>query len=208
MGAEAILLSAGESSRMGKPKALLDWFGMPLVTAQIHYLLQGGIDRVIVVTGAHHMQISNVVSAQENAVVVENRDWASGKTTSIKAGIAALSDECDTIVLLAVDQPRPAWVIARTLTSHRDAGRPVTSPRYAGHGGHPLIFDIQLLSELASITEENEGVREIMKRYERDMNRVYFDDPVVRIDLNTVEDYEAALLLQPRVSAQPTREEC
>lgn len=203
MSVEAILLAAGESSRMGKPKALLGWFGEPLVNAQIGSLIRGGIDMVIVVTGAHHEEISRSAQSEPNTVIVNNGEWALGKTTSIKAGLSKLSPNCETIVLLAVDQPRPSWVVERALNSHRDSGKSVTSPRYSGHGGHPLFFDASLLRELSEISEEREGVREVMKRYDEEMNRVYFDNPIVRFDLNTPDDYEAALTTYPSLAARP-----
>ena len=202
MSVEAILLSAGESSRMGKPKALLDWFVESLVEAQIRSLIEGGIDRVIVVTGAHHADISRSVQSVSNTVIVNNAEWRSGKTTSIKAGLSKLTPNCETIVLLAVDQPRPSWVVERALVSHRDSGRLVTSPRYSGHGGHPLFFDASLLDELSDISEEREGVREVMKRYDEEMNRVYFDNPIVRFDLNTPADYQDALTTYPPLAAK------
>ena len=202
MGAEAILLSAGESSRMGRPKALLDWFGIPLVNAQINSLTEGGIDRVVVVTGAHHQEIMNELVADTEVVVINNPNWLEGKTTSIKTGLSVIGADCETIVLLAVDQPRPAWVVERALTSHVASGRLVTSPRYSGHGGHPLFFDVSLLPELANISEEREGVREVMKRHEETMNRVYFDNRIVRFDLNTPEDYEEALTTYPSLADQ------
>ena len=202
MGAEAILLAAGESSRMGKPKALLDWFGTPLVVAQVNSLHDGGAEQVIVVTGAHHGEIHSVASRLVDTTIVNNADWASGKTTSIKTGLSALSNECDTIILLAVDQPRPSWVVERALNSHRASGCVVTSPRYSGHGGHPLIFDISILDQLSNISEEREGVREVMKRYEDEMNRAYFKNPVIRLDLNTPDDYETALSKYPDLVAK------
>lgn len=203
MSVEAILLSAGESSRMGKPKALLDWFGQPLINSQICSLIEGGVDLVIVVSGAHHKEISRSVESVPNTVIVNNAEWASGKTTSIKTGLSKLTPNCEIIVLLAVDQPRPAWVVERALRSHRASGRMVTSPRYSGHGGHPLIFDASLLQELSDISEEREGVREVMKRYDEEINRVYFDNPIVRFDLNTPEDYETALTTYPSLVARP-----
>ena len=203
MSVEAILLAAGESSRMGKPKALLGWFGEPLVNAQIGSLIRGGIDMVIVVTGAHHEEISRSAQSEPNTVIVNNGEWALGKTTSIKAGLSKLSPNCETIVLLAVDQPRPSWVIERALNSHLASGKWVTSPRFSGHGGHPLFFDASLLQELCNISEEREGVREVMKRYDEEMNRVYFDNSIVRFDLNTPDDYEAALTTYPSLAARP-----
>ena len=203
MGAEAILLAAGESSRMGKPKALLDWFGTPLVVAQANSLLNGGAKRVTVVTGVHHDLIRQVVPDKPDVTVINNPNWRSGKTTSIKTGLSALSDECDTIILLAVDQPRPSWVVRRALDSHRNSGCEVTSPRYSGHGGHPLLFDISILDQLKNISEVREGVREVMKQYEDEMNRAYFDNPVIRLDLNTPADYEAALSKYLVLAAKP-----
>ncbi len=185
---------------MGVPKALLDWFGTSLVNAQINALINGGLDRVIVVTGAHHKEISNELPEDAKVFAVNNPDWFKGKTTSIKAGLSAISDVCETIVLLAVDQPRPAWVVKRALESHIASARPVTSPRYSGHGGHPLFFDASLLPELSNISEEWEGVREIMKRYEDTMNRVYFDNRVVRLDLNTPKDYADAITIYPSLA--------
>lgn len=185
---------------MGTPKALLDWFGVPLVKAQINSLFEGGVERVVVVTGAHHDEIEKVVASESDVEVVSNPDWAQGKTTSIKAGLAAIEDGCETLLLLAVDQPRPAWVVKQALRSHTASGRPVTSPRYSGHGGHPLIFDATIFEELARISEEREGVREIMKRYEDTMNREYFESAVVRFDLNTPEDYARALLAYPSLA--------
>ena len=200
MAVEAILLSAGESSRMGKPKALLEWFGTTLVSAQIRTLRDAGADRVIVVTGMHHDEIVEAVDANPYVNVVNNRNWSSGKTTSIKAGLKNLSVECETIILLAVDQPRPAWVVRVALRSHIASDRQVTSPRYDGHGGHPLFFDADVLPELSIISEEREGIREVMKRHEQDMNRVCFTNPIVRFDLNTPEDYQTALTSYPALS--------
>ena len=201
MGAEAILLAAGESSRMGRPKSLLEWFGQPLVLAQTESLIDGGAERVIVVTGIHHDEISQVVWDHPRVTLANNADWATGKTTSIKTGLDHLSAECQTIIVLAVDQPRPDWVIERTLQSHIAAQRPITSPRYNGHGGHPLLFDISIIDELGNISEKREGLREVMQKHDEDVNRVYFDNPVVRFDLNTPADYDTAIGIYPSLSA-------
>ncbi len=203
MVVEAILLSAGESSRMGTPKALLDWFGQSLVLAQAEALFEGGVNRVIVVTGAHHNEISDTIADQPNITVAANPDWSRGKTTSIKSGLRELSSSCQTLIVLAVDQPRPAWVINQAIQSHLHSKCPVTSPRYSGHGGHPLLFDAALLPELSNISEEHEGLRNVMKRYDQAMNRVYFDNPVVRFDLNTPDDYENALKTYPSLAENP-----
>lgn len=200
----AILLSAGESTRMGTPKGLLDWFGAPLAQRQAEALLEAGADEVYVVTG-HRGDEVGAVLPDGRVKRVHNPDYAQGKTTSIKAGLAALPNDVDTIILLAVDQPRPAWLIRQVLQAHQESRAPVTSPRYRGRGGHPLIFDGALRDRLTSITEEKEGVREVMEEHREGMARVEVDTPLARLDMNTSDAYEEALRIfpDPRVTPQP-----
>lgn len=178
---------------MGRPKPLLPWDGKTLVEAQVASLLAGGVDEVFVVTGKSDAVVAPIVDSLEHAHRVHNPDFAKGKTTSVRAGVAALPAGVNAIVLLAVDQPRPAWVVRRVLESHLSSNAPFTSPRFNGHGGHPLVFDGAFCGELASITEENEGIREVFRRHEVRMNSVEFDSEIVRLDINTPEAYERAL---------------
>lgn len=193
MTVAAILLAAGESSRMGRPKPLLPWNGETLVEAQVANLLAGGAAEVYVVTGKSDAAVAPILDGLEHAHRVHNPDYAAGKTTSVRAGVAALPAGTSTILLLAVDQPRPAWVIRRVLESHLASHAPITSPRFRGHGGHPLVFDGALRDELGSVTEENEGIREVFHRHEARMNTVEFVNEIVRLDINTPEAYKSAL---------------
>ncbi|NQW20945.1 MAG: nucleotidyltransferase family protein [Chloroflexi bacterium] len=191
--AVGILLAAGESNRMGSPKALLPWRGTTLLEYQMNSLLQGGCDKVIVVTGKYDAEMAPLLTERPGIIRAYNPQYLEGKTTSIKAGIRELPDVIHSIVLLAVDQPRPAWVIEKVLRLHTDFRADVTSPGFDGHGGHPLVFDGQLRPELMEITEEDEGVRSIFRKPDIDHHRVKFDSAIVRLDINTPEAYEAAL---------------
>jgi molybdenum cofactor cytidylyltransferase len=201
----AILLAAGESSRMGQPKPMLPWRGEKLVEAQVKALLEGGADEVYVVTGKSDAEVAPVLRHMPHVHRVHNPRFAEGKTTSVRAGIAALPGDVSAIILLAVDQPRPAWVVRKALESHLASGAPFTSPRFEGHGGHPLIFDGSLRGELSRIAEEREGIREVFKRHEAKMNAVQFDSPIIRLDLNTPEAYERALAEYEELSQAPER---
>ncbi len=191
--AVGILLAAGESSRMGRPKGLLPWRGTTLLEYQMNSLLQGGCDKVVVVTGKYDVEMAPLLKDRPGVIRAYNPKYLEGKTTSVKAGVWELPDGIHSVVLLAVDQPRPAWVIEKVLRLHTDFGADVTSPGYDGHGGHPLVFDAQLRPELAAITEEGEGVREIFRKPDIDHHRVKFDSAIVRLDINTPEAYENAL---------------
>ena len=191
--AVGIILAAGESSRMGSPKGLLEWRGTTLIEYQMNSLLQGGCDKVVVVTGKYDVEMVPLLKDRPGIIRAYNPKYLEGKTTSIKAGVWELPDGIHSIVLLAVDQPRPAWVIEKVLRLHTDLGADVTSPGFDGHGGHPLVFDAQLRSDLMNITEEGEGVREIFRKPDLNHHRVKFDSAIVRLDINTPEAYENAL---------------
>ena len=187
----AILTAAGESTRMGAPKPLLPWRGAILIEHQVACLLEGGCDEVIVVLGHAADQVAPFVRGDGVRAVV-NSDYRLGKTTSIKAGLAHADPTAFAILLLAVDQPRTASIVGQVVRAHLDAGALITSPRYNGRGGHPLIFSAELRGELERITEENQGIREVFEAHRSDVLEVHLDDPMLRLDLNTPEAYDAA----------------
>ena len=187
----AILTAAGESTRMGRPKPLLEWHGVPLVRFQIDSLLDAGVHEVVVVLGHENSLVGRHVSGVGVRPVV-NADYKHGKTTSVLRGIFSAGPDATDLILLAVDQPRPAWVVKRVIESHVDQNALITSPRYQGRGGHPLVFSATLRGELESITDEGQGVREVFDVHRGEVNEVAFNDPIVRLDLNTPEEYEAA----------------
>ena len=193
MTVSAILTAAGESSRMGSPKPLLPWPSgrgddMTLVEYQVSQLRCAGIDEIVVVLGHRAEEVEPLVRGAGVQSVL-NPDYQSGKTTSIRAGLAKIDARASTVMLLAVDQPRPASIIRRVLEAHALSGAAVTSPLHRGRGGHPIAFDSLLLAELREITEEGQGIREVIGRHLSRVHRVEIDDPAVRLDLNTPGDY-------------------
>ena len=116
MFVSAILLAAGESTRMGRQKALLPWEGTTLLEYQLAQLAAvDEIREIIVVTGHEPDRITEIASAAERTRVAHNAAYRTGKVSSIKAGLAAVSPDADAILLLAVDQPRIR--VARSLSS-------------------------------------------------------------------------------------------
>ena len=196
-GVSAILTAAGESRRMGSPKPLLPWRGDTLIRSQIRALLDASVAEVIVVLGHKACAVAPTLADLDPARVhcVTNPDYLQGKTTSIKAGLHAASPDAHAILLLAVDQPRPSALIRAVIDAHAVDGALITSPRYRGHGGHPLIFSAALRPELARITEDKQGIREVFQANRAAVRELPIDDPVIRLDLNTPDAYRRALPL-------------
>ena len=187
----AVLTAAGFSSRMGAPKPLLRWRGETLVEYQIRTMLESGASEVVVVVGHRAEDVIHLAAGAGGRYVVNER-YADGRTSSIKAGLNAVSKDAEDVVLMGVDQPRTVEIVSRVIGSHREAGALLTSPRYQGRGGHPLMFSVRLMPELMLISEENQGLREVFERHRSEINEVRFEDPIVRLDLNTPEAYESA----------------
>ena len=190
----AILLAAGESSRMGQPKQLLDWHGQPLIVAQIEALLEAGCGPVVVVLGAHAHRLRPLLPSRADVQITTNRNWREGRASSIRTGARAVSSAYEAIVVASVDQPvRPA--IVRELCSVME-GTPdamIVVPRHEGTNGHPPIFRSELLPELQSVTERQEGLRAIRRRHAEHTIFLESDDPIVTLNLNTPDAYRRAL---------------
>lgn len=188
----AIVLAAGESTRMRRLKALLPWRGSTLVEYQVYSLLRAGVSQVVLVVGHRGEEVAAPVRGRPDVEVAFNGEYRLGKTTSVKAGLRLVAPSATGVLVLAVDQPRPAHMLESLVKAHLERDALITCPVYRGHTGHPLIFASSLLPELMSITEAGEGLREVTLRYRDETHRLEVDTPVVTLDVNSPEDVEDA----------------
>jgi molybdenum cofactor cytidylyltransferase len=186
-----LLLAAGESTRMGRSKPLLDWDGGKLIEYQIRELLAGGVDEVIVVLGHRADEVRPLVEGS-GARWVLNSAYREGRAGSIRTGASAVPDNAVAVVVLNVDQPRSRSIVRAVLDGHLATGNVITTPAYAGRHGHPAVFAGELLPELRSVDEASEGLRAVNRRHADRRSEVAIDDPSVLLDLNLPTDYESA----------------
>lgn len=198
----ALLMAAGESTRMGRPKQLLPWHGRPLVAYQVEQLRKAGASDVVVVVGHAAAEVAPVAAAAGGRVVV-NHEYRSGRASSVRAGAAALPDDTRAVITLSVDQPRPAALIRRVLAAHLAGTAPITVPEQGGRRGHPVVFAGSLLPELRAVDEASEGLRAVVRRYADQRQIVPVDDPTIHVEFNTPAEYEAALAADLRRRAEP-----
>jgi molybdenum cofactor cytidylyltransferase len=199
----ALLLAAGESARIGRPKALLPWQGKTLLEFQVEQLLAGGVERVILVLGHEAARIRNVASSLPHTTIVINQHYTTGKTSSIRAGMGAVPAEADAVLVLSVDQPRPATLIREICTTHETRDPLITVPAYGGRHGHPTIFARPLFPEMRAITEEEQGLRAVRHRHRAETSVLETATATPLIDINTPEDYQAALAVFASLAEKP-----
>ena len=194
--ASAILLAAGESTRMGRTKALLPWAGTTLIEYQVRELRAAGVEDVAVVLGHDWLRVREMLASNVqpwHARVVVNEAYREGRASSLRAGAAALPDSADPIVVLSVDQPRPREIVRALLEAHASGGASITIPTFEGRRGHPVVVAGALLAELREASEEAQGLRGVIAAHEASVREVAVDSEQAVLDINTPEEYEAAL---------------
>lgn len=193
MSITGILTAAGLSTRMGTPKALLPWRNTTLITHQIRCLIAGGCNQVVVVLGYECTAISEEIEAEfatdAPITLVCNIEYDLGRATSIKQGILSAPFDSTGFLLIAVDQPTENHIVSRVIAEHGLAGTFITSPRYEGRGGHPVLFSSKLKSELLNINDDTQGLKPVFENYRSALNRIDFETPLVRLDLNDYDTY-------------------
>lgn len=199
----ALLLAAGESVRMGRPKALLPWQGGTVGEFQVEQLLAGGVERVLLVLGHQAEAVRRVAFPLARTTIVLNQDYATGKTSSVRAGLEAIPNHADAVLVLAVDQPRPAGLIRRLRQAHETSDALITVPSFGGRYGHPTIFSRELFPEMRNIREETLGLRAVRHRHRERTQVIETATRVPLIDINTPEEYQDALALFASLGEEP-----
>ena len=185
----AILLAAGLSTRMGRLKPLLPWMGSTLLEYQLRQLSLSPVDDIVLVLGHEAEKLRPYAETVPDIRVVVNPNYHRGRSTSVVVGVKALGSRPSAILVLAVDQPRPAWVISQVVKAHLDGTAEITIPTFEGRRGHPIVFDGGLIDELKTISEEAQGLREVVGRDPGRVREIEVPSPVIHLDLNTPEDY-------------------
>jgi len=186
----AIILAAGSSSRLGKPKQTLVFNGQTLLQKAIHNALSSACDAVVVVLGANAEVIQPTI-IDRPVPVVFNTEWQEGMASSIRHGITELKKNMPGItsaILMLCDQPFADAAILNQLIQKRSATKKtIVASAYNGTSGAPALFDQSHFNELMQLTG-NEGAKKLLIKYADNMATIPF--LLGAIDIDTEGDYE------------------
>ncbi len=187
-----VVLAAGASKRLGRPKQLLVWRNHSLVFHAASIGLKAGLDPVMVVTGYSGQEVASEV--RELAVgVVENLDWQSGQSSSVSAAIQALPKDVGAVIFLLSDQPLiPVDLVQGLVALHAETLAPIVAPLIKGRRTNPVLFDRKLFFELSQLSGDTGG-RVLFSRYPVKWLDWYQDG--VDLDIDTDQDYQYLLSL-------------
>jgi molybdenum cofactor cytidylyltransferase len=184
-----LILAAGESSRMGSPKATLTYRGRTFLELIAQRLRETDIERLVVVLGHQAEDIQRQIEI-EPAQVVFNPDYRAGQTSSLQAGLRSLiADEPEAVLLCLVDHPAVSAETVRTIVATlRQSGAPVVIPTYHGRRGHPVLIGRQLFDELLQLAYDA-GADSVVRRYRPATQFVEVEDEGIVTDVDDPESY-------------------
>jgi len=178
-----ILLAAGEGSRLGRPKALVELGGRTLAERGVALLRDGGADPVLVVTGAVPVSLAGVRA-------VDNPDWRTGMGSSLTAGLRALVavDDCGAAVVALADQPLVgAAAVRRLIAAYRD-GASVAVAAYDGKPRNPVLIARQHWDAVLELATGDTGARPFLRAYPELVTLVECGDTGSAYDVDTPQD--------------------
>jgi molybdenum cofactor cytidylyltransferase len=199
-GVGAVVLAAGSSSRMGRPKQTLQYRGESLLRRAALAALGAGCRPVVVVTGAH-AQLSRRVLEGLDVREVLNTLWETGMASSVRAGVEGLmraDADAEAAVLMLCDQPHvTAEIVSGLIKAYRATGSPVVASVYGGGFGVPALFGRALFAELLRL-EGAAGAKQVIKRHSSEAHFLPF--PGGEVDVDTPDDFS-------QLTAQDYRQE-
>ena len=188
MSIAAVILAAGGSRRLGRPKQLEPWGDTTLLGHVVARTNEFPVEEVWVVVGYESDRILAETELGE-AGVVENPEWQEGIASSIRVGLDALTrlSRCDQALIVIGDQPAvPVEVVDELLASHVRSDKPVSVPKYRYTSGNPVLVDRLLWPRLMSL-EGDEGAGRLWQAHPEWVNEVWFSDLAPR-DVDTERD--------------------
>ncbi len=198
MSTAAIVLAAGASRRLGRPKQLEPWGDSNLLGHIVARTSSFPVEEVWVVLG-HEIERILEETDLGDAGVVENPEWEEGIASSLRVGLDALTrlSRCDTALIIIGDQPElSAEVVEQLLTAHQRGDKPVTIPKYRYSRGNPVVVDRSLWARVMSL-EGDDGAKRLWQAHPEWVNEVWFSAAAPR-DVDTESDVSE---LRPRHTA-------
>lgn len=199
----AVILSAGESSRMGSPKALLPVEGKSFIERIVAGLKESRVGEILVVLGHHAAEIEPQIRNLPITVII-NRDYRKGQLSSLMAAINYLTKEreegsghgieaIDGILVHLVDHPfLSPQLVNEMLDRFYETKRLIVVPSYRGKRGHPVLFSRELFSELLNAPLD-QGAKPVVHGHRNETLEIPTEENGVIVDIDTPDEYRAHL---------------
>lgn len=196
----AIILAAGQSTRMGAFKPLLPFGPKTVIDTCIDNMRSGGVETVVVVVGSgpradklkSHLQNSNVIFAV-------NPDPDSEMSSSIACGVRAVPNSTRAVIINPVDHAAVPGEIVALLVNEWQRGALLVKPSWNQRGGHPVLIDLAFRDQLLDLDPRG-GLKAFFNQHQDQVKRVEVESNLIARDMDTWDDY---LALHQEVFGEP-----
>ena len=188
-----VLLAAGQGSRFGRPKALVELDGQTLAERGIGMLEAGGADPVLVVTGAALIDLG----AEPRVHLVHNEEWRTGMGSSLRAALRALPEDVDAAVVALADQPLVGPEAVARLIAAGQAGAAVAVAAYEGQPRNPVLLAREHWPEVIALATGDQGARAFLRTCPDLVTLVECGDISRPDDIDTPADLEHIAIRKP-----------
>ncbi len=189
----AVILAAGEGTRMGAVKPLLPIDGKPALSRVIGTACAAGVDEIVVVLGHAADEIQGMVDLS-GCRVIRNPDYKTGMASSLRVGIQAVSAAARGILILHADMPYIAPETIGSIIATARTGARLVAPTYQGARGFPVYVDRVCFPGLISTLVGEVGARAYISAHPDDLVAIPVLDPGTVVDLDTPNDVQEAML--------------
>ena len=187
----AVVLSAGESSRMGRPKALLSIDGQTFIDKIVWVLKQTSVAKVIVVLGHNADEMRRRIEHLPVEILI-NPEYKLGQLSSLQVAVRLLQRDadCDGMLVHLVDHPYiDAKLVESMIERFHAGGKLIVVPRYGGKRGHPVIFSRKLFGELLAAPMD-QGAKAVVNAHRDDTLEIDTEEFGVTVDIDTPDLYQ------------------
>ena len=187
----AVVLSAGESSRMGRPKALLPIDGQTFIERIVAAVKQAKVGKIIVILGHNARELQSKISHLPVEILI-NTDYKLGQLSSLQLAVRYLQPDldCDGMLVHLVDHPylAPA-LVEEMIRRFYETKKRIIVPKFHGKRGHPVIFSNALFDEILSAPME-EGAKAVVNAHRAETLEIETEEDGIAVDIDTPELYQ------------------
>lgn len=188
----AMILAAGESKRMGKPKLLLPFGEKTIIETIVETVISSKVKKTLIILGSDQEKIEEKIKNYP-VEIVYNRDFRSGMLSSVQCGFKALTGETQAALVVLGDQPKiSTTVINKLIDAYRSSGKGIVLPVYKKERGHPVLIDVKYGEEVENLSPEV-GLRGTVYNHPEDILEVDVETPSIFQDIDYESDYKREL---------------
>ena len=188
----AMILAAGESRRMGRPKLLLPFGEKTIIEKIIESVIQSKAEKVLVVLGSDLKKIEEKIKNFPLKIAI-NPDFRKGMLSSIQRGFQVMPENTKAVLIILGDQPLISTaIINKIIDAYKRTGKGIVLPVYKNERGHPVLIDMKYRGEVENLSPDI-GLRGTVYNHPEDILEVEVETPRILKDIDNIEDYKREL---------------